>query len=129
MPIALLGVLASCKICKIVLAAVVLTVAFLGFTAYERHEAAAGARAKVIAEQAKLTAAESERRQKVIDDARAQAELAVGRLSTLQRKNAALSAKIADLSHRNDGRACLDADGVRRLNEFRQPASRGAAGG
>jgi hypothetical protein len=129
MPIALLSMLAACRICKIVLAAAALTALFLGFIAYERHEAAAGARAKVIAEQAKLTAAESERRQKVIADARQKADLAVAANAALQRRNAGLTARINDLSRRNDTRACLDPDGVRRLNQVGQPAGRGTAGG
>ena len=130
MPIAaLLSMLASCRICKIVLAAVALTVLFQGFIAYERHDAAAGARAEVIAEQAQLTAAESERRQKVIADARAKADTAATQLAASRRRNAALEAKIGDLSHRNDTRPCLDADGVRRLREIGQPAGRGTAGG
>ncbi len=128
MPIALLSLLGSCRICKIVLAAAVLTALFLGFIAYERHEAAAGARAKVIAEQEKITTAESERRQKVINDARQKADLATTQLAAARRRNAALEAKIGDLSHRNDSRPCLDADGVQRLREVGQPAGRGTPG-
>jgi hypothetical protein len=125
MPIALLGMLASCKICKIVLAAVVLTAVFFGFIKYEQHKGAAA----LVAQEAKLTAAESERRQKVIADARAQADKAVADNAALQRRNAGLTARIATLSRANDSRACLDALSVRRLNEFRQPASRGTPGG
>ena len=125
MPIALLSMLAACRICKIALAAIALTVTFPGFIQYEKHKA----RAEVIAEQVKLTAAESERRQKVIDDARAQAERAVAALTILQRRDAGLTARIADLSRRNDSRACLDIDGVRRLKQIGQPPGRGVAGG
>lgn len=125
MPIAILGWLATCKICKIVLAAAVLTGLFFGFVAYERHVGAAA----LVAQEAKLTAAESERRQKVIANARAKAEQDTARLATLQRRNAALTARITSLSAVNDSRPCLDADSVRRLNEFRQPTSRGTPGG
>lgn len=125
----LLSFLGSCKICRAVLVAGAAALALLSLVGYEKHKAATEARAAVIAEQEKLTAAESERRQKVINDARNRAELAVGRLSMAQRRNAALQMEIARLSARNDSRACLDADSVRRLREIGQPISRGVAGG
>lgn len=120
----ILSFLGSCRMCRIVLLAVLAATAMLGVLELEKHKAAAGARAAVIAEQEKATAAESVRRQAVVAASQAKAEVASARSITLEKRNASLKSELARASARVDSRGCLDADIVRRVRELGQPPGR-----
>ena len=94
-----------------------LVAAFGWWTWHVRSEAAAAARAEVIAEYRAATEAEAERRRAVIAQARAEAEETAARAAQTERRNASLIAEINRLSAARDRAPCLDPDGVRRLNQ------------
>lgn len=110
----------GCKICRAALVGLVAFGAIVGFIIHERHKAVAA----YVAVQEKLTAAESIRRREVIDAAQARADAAAAQAATMEKRNVSLKSEIARLSRRNDKRACLDTDSVRRLREVGQPPSR-----
>ncbi len=115
-----LSFLRACTVCRAVLIGLVALAAFTSFIAYEKHKAVAA----YVAVQEKLTAAESARRQAVIDAARQKAEASAAQAANMEKRNATLKSEIARLSARNDKRGCLDADSVRRLREVGQPPGR-----
>lgn len=88
---------------------------FLGFVSHIKHKAAADARQAAIAEMQAATAAESERRQKVITEAQEAAQAAASKASEMENRHAKLLAEIRRLSPARNAAPCVDRAAVRRL--------------
>lgn len=88
----------------------------------------AAARVAVIAELQVATAAEHERRQAVLEEAQAAAQQSAAALASMERTNASILSRIAELSRVHDGDHCLGADSVRRLRQLGRGQARPKTG-
>jgi len=122
MPIALLSLIAGCKLCRYIALALAVLAAGWAYIAHVKAEA----RREVVAAYEAATAKESQRRMAVLEQAQAQARAAADKLAQTEKRNAGLLSKINRLSARHDRDACLDADSVRRLREIGRAPGDGA---
>lgn len=85
-----------------------------------RASAYASGREAALAALRVATEREDERRAAVVEKIRAEAEEASNRALAREKDNAALVAQIVRLSASRNHSPCLDADGVRRINQIGQ---------
>lgn len=121
MPVFLLPLL------KYVLAPLLIISVVWGYLHHIRASAYAEGHNAAVAEVQKATDAESARRMAALEDAQAVAQRAAADLETKEKDNAALLARVNQLSRANDRRGCLNrvsVDRLRLIGARRRAASR-----